>query len=115
VIPIEGLNRIRIAVATIWCDHAVRVLHAVETGSRAWGFATPASEHDARFVYAHPVQWNLGIDERTNERTRPLQPQHDVIEQLLPGDLDVSGRTCVPKLEDTGVPRTDRFPAGLRP
>jgi predicted nucleotidyltransferase len=65
----------------------VRVLHAAESGSRAWGFASPDSDFDARFLYAHPLAWYLSID----ERTRPGQPQRDVIEQMLPGDLDVSG------------------------
>jgi predicted nucleotidyltransferase len=86
-IPTDVATQIRTALATIERDHQVRVLHAAESGSRAWGFASPDSDYDARFVYAHPVAWYLSID----ERTRPKQPQRDVIEQMLPGDLDVSG------------------------
>jgi len=58
----------------------VRVLLAVESGSRAWGFASPDSDYDVRFVYAHRPDWYLSVFE-----------QRDVIEEMLPGDLDVSG------------------------
>ena len=58
----------------------VRILLAVESGSRAWGFASPDSDYDVRFVYAHRRDWYLSVQE-----------QRDVIERMLPGDLDVSG------------------------
>lgn len=68
------------ALREIERTHDVRVLLAVESGSRAWGFASPDSDYDVRFVYAHPRDWYLSVQE-----------QRDVIEQMLPGDLDVSG------------------------
>lgn len=61
-------------------EHRVRVLLAVESGSRAWGFASPDSDYDVRFVYAHEPEWYVSIAE-----------PRDVIERMLPGDLDVSG------------------------
>ncbi|WP_281851168.1 nucleotidyltransferase domain-containing protein [Dyella sp. GSA-30] len=56
------------------------MLYAAESGSRAWGFASPDSDFDVRFVYAHTQDWYLSVFE-----------QRDVIERMLPGDLDVSG------------------------
>jgi uncharacterized protein len=57
-----------------------RVLLAVESGSRAWGFASPDSDYDVRFIYVHRPEWYLTINE-----------QRDVIEEMLPDALDVSG------------------------
>jgi len=61
-------------------EERVRVLLAVESGSRAWGFASPDSDYDVRFIYAHEQNWYLSIFEA-----------RAVIEQMLPGDLDVCG------------------------
>ena len=41
----------------------VRVLHAIESGSRAWGFASPDSDYDVRFVYARKKEYYLRLDE----------------------------------------------------
>jgi len=61
-------------------EHDVRVLFAVESGSRAWGFASPDSDYDVRFVYVHRPDWYLSIGRR-----------RDVIEEPLVGELDVAG------------------------
>lgn len=56
-----------------------RILFAVESGSRAWGFASPDSDYDVRAVYVKPLDWYLQINE----------PSTDTITEMLPGDLDV--------------------------
>ncbi|AXE36058.1 nucleotidyltransferase domain-containing protein [Chromobacterium phragmitis] len=58
----------------------VRVLFACESGSRAWGFASPDSDYDVRFLYVHRPEWYLRVER-----------QRDVIEQPLDDELDVSG------------------------
>jgi predicted nucleotidyltransferase len=58
----------------------VRVLFACESGSRAWGFASPDSDYDVRFVYVREPEWYLSIE-----------PRRNVIEAQLPGDLDLAG------------------------
>ncbi len=56
----EILRRVRAAEA----EHGVRVLLAVESGSRAWGFESPNSDFDVRFIYVHEQAWYLSIDDK---------------------------------------------------
>lgn len=58
----------------------VRILHAVESGSRAWGFASPDSDYDVRFVYVRPKEEYFRLDE-----------PRDVIEWQLDEVLDING------------------------
>lgn len=58
----------------------VRILFAIESGSRAWGFPSPDSDYDVRFVYAHGGDWYLS-----------LMPGRDVIELPIIGDWDING------------------------
>lgn len=58
----------------------IRILHAVESGSRAWGFASPDSDYDVRFVYVRPGDEYLRLNE-----------PKDVIEWQLDEVLDVNG------------------------
>ena len=60
--------------------HEVSVLFACESGSRGWGFASPDSDYDVRFVYVHKLPWYLTVE-----------PGRDVVEQPISGELDVSG------------------------
>lgn len=69
-------------LATAEREHDVRVLLAVESGSRAWGFASPDSDYDARFIYVHRRDWYLAVG---------LEEQRDVIEYPIVDDLDVNG------------------------
>lgn len=42
-------------------DHEVKIIYAVESGSRAWGFASEDSDYDVRFIYQHPVKKYLSL------------------------------------------------------
>lgn len=63
-------------------EHDVKVLLAVESGSRAWGFASPNSDYDARFIYVNRPEWYLSVG---------LEEKRDVIEYPIVDELDVNG------------------------
>ncbi|MDM2831644.1 nucleotidyltransferase domain-containing protein [Citrobacter sp. Cpo085] len=60
--------------------YGVRVLYACESGSRGWGFASPDSDYDVRFLYVHPPEWYLRVE-----------APRDVIELPIDDELDVCG------------------------
>ena len=61
-------------------EHDVKILYAVESGSRAWGFESLDSDYDVRFIYAHKKNWYLNI-----------LPKEDVIQYPITDDFDYSG------------------------
>jgi uncharacterized protein len=61
-------------------EEGVRVLLAVESGSRAWGFASPDSDYDCRFLYVRPLNEYLA-----------LFPARDVVERPIVDLFDVNG------------------------
>jgi predicted nucleotidyltransferase len=61
-------------------EEDVRILLAVESGSRAWGFPSRDSDWDVRFVYVRPL-----------ERYLSVAPPRDVIERSIDGALDIGG------------------------
>ena len=72
----EILNKLK-AIAQ---DKNIEILFAVESGSRAWGFASPNSDYDIRFVYRHKSECYLNLWEKK-----------DTIQFMTEGDLDGSG------------------------
>jgi predicted nucleotidyltransferase len=57
------MSCIQAALATLETQHDIRILYACESGSRAWGFPSPDSDYDVRFIYCHPTDWYLRLDE----------------------------------------------------
>ena len=74
-------ERIVSTLREIEAHYGIEILHAVESGSRVWGFASEDSDWDVRFIYRRPLTWYRGVRER-----------RDVIELPHKYDpLDISG------------------------
>lgn len=74
----EILQRLHKAEA----EHSIRILFAIESGSRAWGFASPNSDYDVRFIYMREPQWYQAVD---------LEERRDVVEYPIVDDIDLNG------------------------
>jgi hypothetical protein len=73
-------SRIAQELTAIEAAHQVRIVLAVESGSRAWRFPSQDSDYDVRFIYLRPAQDYLAVT-----------PLRDVIEKPLDAVLDING------------------------
>lgn len=80
VLPESARAEVMRRLADISRAHDVRLLLAVESGSRAWGFHSPDSDFDARFLYV-----------RSEDAYLSLEQPRDVIETPIEGLYDVNG------------------------
>lgn len=79
-IPDSIRQRVLARLSQIESEHDVQTLFAVESGSRAWDFASVNSDFDVRFVYVRQRDWYLTLHEG-----------RDVIETPIEDDLDIQG------------------------
>lgn len=56
----------------------IRIIYACESGSRAWGFASPDSDYDVRFVYIRPLEYYLGLEEKKDFIESELNEVYDI-------------------------------------
>ena len=80
MIPTEIRYEVDQRLNAIQASQDVRFLLVVESGSRAWGFPSPDSDYDIRFVYVQPRDHYLR-----------LTPSRDVIEQPILDEIDLNG------------------------
>ena len=71
---------IKTAVERLAAKHNIEILYACESGSRAWGFPSPDSDYDARFIYRHHKETYLSIG-----------GYEEQIGPFINGDLDLNG------------------------
>ncbi len=74
------IDRIHSTIDEIEHTEHIKILHCVESGSRAWGFSSPDSDYDVRFIYIREPEFYLRLD-----KTR------DVIEWQLDDIYDING------------------------
>ena len=94
------MQNIQTILTNIEQKKKIKILYACETGSRAWGFPSPDSDYDIRFVYMHERDWYLNLSQRK-----------DTIE-IMDGDLDITGwdlRKCLTLLKKSNAPLIERF------
>ena len=94
------MENIKHILSEIEKDNKIKILYACETGSRAWGFPSPDSDFDVRFIYMHHRDWYLS-----------LHHQKDTIE-VMNGDLDITGwdlRKALTLLKRSNAPLIERF------
>ncbi len=70
---IKELNKIK-------KTNRIKIILAIESGSRAWGFPSDNSDYDVRFIYINPKDWYLTIADK-----------RDVIELPIDDLLDING------------------------
>jgi len=76
----QPLEEIDSRLAAIETSQQVRVIWAIESGSRAWGFPSPDSDYDCRFLFVR----------REGDYLSPWS-RRDVIEQPIEDDIDLNG------------------------
>jgi predicted nucleotidyltransferase len=69
-------------LAEVEAAEGVVIVLAVESGSRAWGFASPDSDYDVRFIFVRPTRDYLSV--------RPVS-RRDVLERPIRDAIDLNG------------------------
>ena len=77
----EAADLIQMKLQEIERSEGIRILRAIESGSRAWGFASPDSDYDVRFIYVRPLRDYLTLRSR----------RKDTIEWVVDETLDICG------------------------
>ena len=85
-VPADTLSAIQAKLAVAEKEHGVKILYAVESGSRGWGFASEDSDFDVRFIYVHEPEWYLGVAPEEKRDVLELG-----IEMTSVGELDING------------------------
>jgi len=73
------LEKIQEHLKDIEEQYEIKILHAIESGSRAWGFPSPDSDYDVRFIYAQKPEDYLSLDSEKEQVDYYPDPEMDII------------------------------------
>ena len=99
MVSLKVFNSVGEELRRIEQAHDVRVLYACESGSRAWGFASQDSDYDVRFLYVHPRDWYLSIENRRDVIVEPIHEALDLSGWELRKALRLLRKSNPPLLE----------------
>jgi hypothetical protein len=68
---------IRYGLEDIEKVYGVEIFYACESGSRMWGFPSPNSDYDIRFIYKHPVDWYLRVRNKRKDTITVIENDLD--------------------------------------
>ena len=74
-------NLIQQKIHEIEKERNIQILFASESGSRGWGFPSPNSDYDVRFIYLKEKDWYLKVSDK----------RKDSMEFPINDDLDICG------------------------
>lgn len=74
----EAAAEVNRRLSAIEAENDVRILLAVESGSRAWGFESPDSDYDVRFIYVRPRDWYLQLERGRDVIETPIELPWDI-------------------------------------
>jgi uncharacterized protein len=77
-IEVEIHNTITSELQQLASREQMTILYACESGSRAWGFPSPDSDYDVRFIYLRPLEWYLSIEDRRDTIDLPVNSLLDI-------------------------------------
>ena len=59
-------------------QYGIKILYSCESGSRAWGFPSPDSDYDVRFIYARKFDDYLTIQPKKDHLSFPINDELDI-------------------------------------
>lgn len=66
--------------------HDIKIILAIESGSRAWGFPSKDSDFDVRFIYVHKLEHYLSIEKQRDVIDTPIK-----FDPVLDAEFDMNG------------------------